>query len=46
MGAKGAEEPAVEEGQDLESWVQCDRCTKWRRIPAAVAEALEDDSPW
>lgn len=29
-----------------DSWVQCDRCEKWRRIPAAVAESLEEETPW
>jgi hypothetical protein len=41
--------PAEAQGDDpeeLQSWVQCDRCQKWRRIPAVVAEALDDDSPW
>ena len=28
------------------SWVQCDRCDKWRRLPEATAEALEEDVPW
>ena len=29
-----------------ESWVQCDSCNKWRRIPAVLADKLEDDVPW
>ncbi|KAK9868684.1 hypothetical protein WJX84_008524 [Apatococcus fuscideae] len=28
------------------SWVQCDRCDKWRRLSEATAEALEEDVPW
>ena len=29
-----------------DDWVQCDRCAKWRRVPEAVAESLDDDAPW
>lgn len=29
-----------------DSWVQCDTCNKWRRIPVALAEALGDDDKW
>lgn len=29
-----------------QSWVQCDACEKWRRIPHALAESLADDEPW
>jgi hypothetical protein len=29
-----------------ESWVQCDSCNKWRRIPALLADKLEDDAQW
>jgi len=29
-----------------ESWVQCDSCNKWRRIPAVLADKLDDNVPW
>lgn len=29
-----------------DSWVQCDGCNKWRRVPVAVANELSDDAPW
>lgn len=29
-----------------ESWVQCDSCNKWRRIPAVLADELDDNVPW
>ena len=29
-----------------DSWVQCDSCNKWRRIPAAVADQLDENVPW
>ncbi|KAK9817923.1 hypothetical protein WJX72_004317 [[Myrmecia] bisecta] len=28
------------------SWVACDSCGKWRRLPKALVELLEDDAPW
>ena len=28
------------------AWVQCDNCSKWRRVPKSVADALDDDTPW
>lgn len=30
----------------ITSWVACDACNKWRRIPKAVAESLQDDAGW
>lgn len=30
----------------ITSWVACDSCNKWRRIPKAVAESLQDDAGW
>lgn len=32
--------------ESAQDWVQCDRCTKWRRVPHSVAEALGDDDEW
>lgn len=32
--------------QPVDSWVQCDRCNKWRRIPTEAAQRLADDAPW
>jgi hypothetical protein len=29
-----------------QQWVQCDKCEKWRRVAAALAEGLADDEPW
>ena len=29
-----------------ESWVQCDSCNNWRRIPAVLADKLDDNVPW
>jgi hypothetical protein len=34
------------EAEGVESWVQCDRCNKWRRVPKNVADALDEDAPW
>jgi hypothetical protein len=28
------------------TWVQCDACAKWRRIPVSVAETLDDKVKW
>lgn len=29
------------------AWVRCDDCYKWRRIPAALADSIEDtNSNW
>ncbi|GAX78574.1 hypothetical protein CEUSTIGMA_g6014.t1, partial [Chlamydomonas eustigma] len=36
------EEPVVTK----DTWVQCDSCNKWRRIPAIVADQLADDAKW
>ncbi|GLC55996.1 hypothetical protein PLESTB_001053200 [Pleodorina starrii] len=32
--------------QDADNWVLCDRCTKWRRIPAAFVDQIREDTPW
>lgn len=40
------EEDSVKSEQDADNWVQCDRCTKWRRVPKRVTDALEDDVKW
>lgn len=29
-----------------EAWVQCDRCQKWRRVPASAIELLDAESRW
>eukprot|EP00955_Chlamydomonas_euryale_P071969 361251-Chlamydomonas_euryale.AAC.7 len=29
-----------------DTWVQCDSCNKWRRIPVLVAEQLDDNAQW
>lgn len=31
---------------EKQTWVQCDNCEKWRRVPAELAEGLADDEPW
>lgn len=31
---------------EKETWVQCDSCQKWRRVPVEMAEALSDDDKW
>ena len=28
------------------TWVQCDKCALWRRIPVAIAETLDESTPW
>ena len=28
------------------AWAQCDRCNQWRRLPQALADALDPDAPW
>lgn len=38
--------PGASIKKSIDSWVQCDRCDKWRRIPQAVAEGLDEDAPW
>ncbi|KAG1676074.1 hypothetical protein FOA52_014939 [Chlamydomonas sp. UWO 241] len=30
----------------MDSWICCDACSKWRRIPAAMADTLDDDAQW
>ncbi|GIL91288.1 hypothetical protein Vretimale_10000 [Volvox reticuliferus] len=32
--------------QEADNWVLCDRCTKWRRIPAAFVDQIKEDTPW
>ena len=32
--------------QQKVTWVQCDDCSKWRRVPQAVADSLDDNSSW
>lgn len=44
--AQVAPEPEDAEPEDAETWVQCDGCNKWRRLPTSVAAALSDDTPW
>lgn len=29
-----------------ESWVCCDTCEKWRRIPAELASSLKEEDSW
>lgn len=29
-----------------QTWVQCDKCSSWRKIPTALAESLAEDVPW
>lgn len=45
---KQASPEAVLQGLSLlkESWVQCDGCSKWRRVPKQLADELRDDTPW
>jgi histone-lysine N-methyltransferase SETD2 len=31
---------------EQQTWVQCDACEKWRRIPTDLAQNLNDDEPW
>jgi hypothetical protein len=37
---------APAKSQAIENWVQCDRCSKWRRVREELVEALNDDSHW
>jgi hypothetical protein len=30
----------------IDSWICCDRCGKWRRVPKEMADGLEDDAEW
>eukprot|EP00850_Spirogloea_muscicola_P016142 SM000129S26129 [mRNA] locus=s129:103658:108452:+ [translate_table: standard] len=39
-GGGGGERPPCS------SWVQCDECGKWRRVPSEVGEGLAGDSKW
>ncbi|MEW5316180.1 MAG: hypothetical protein WDW38_007566 [Sanguina aurantia] len=32
--------------QEAQSWVQCDKCNTWRRIPRVIAKQLGDEVPW
>ncbi len=36
----------LEKEEDEQSWVQCDKCTKWRRLPPEVAAQLNDEAEW
>lgn len=38
--------PMDVDAEGKESWVQCDSCNKWRRIPTTLAEQLSDSVPW
>jgi hypothetical protein len=29
-----------------DNWIQCDSCSKWRRVPKNIADALGDDDEW
>ena len=29
-----------------QTWVQCDRCTKWRRMPQVLADSLDEEAHW
>ena len=40
-GADGADGAAADGGAQLENWVQCDVCLKWRVIDASALRALE-----
>ena len=46
LALPAAEIPAAQAVPVRESWVQCDSCTKWRRVPKALADALDEDAPW
>ncbi|KAK9809740.1 hypothetical protein WJX73_001840 [Symbiochloris irregularis] len=38
--------PAAKLPPARDSWVQCDQCRQWRRVPKPLAESLDDDAPW
>lgn len=38
--------PGVAKRSKDQTWVQCDRCTKWRRIPQVLADSLDEDAHW
>jgi hypothetical protein len=38
--------PAQAKPRKDDTWVQCDRCSKWRRIPQMVADGLDEDANW
>ena len=29
-----------------QTWVQCDRCSKWRRLPQILADSLDEEASW
>ncbi|KAJ9531590.1 hypothetical protein QJQ45_014945 [Haematococcus lacustris] len=37
---------AQEDDGLVDSWVACDRCSKWRRVPKAVAQSISEDASW
>ncbi|KAL4422425.1 hypothetical protein ABPG75_008622 [Micractinium tetrahymenae] len=43
MAGAPAAPPAVLE---TVSWVQCDKCSKWRKISTELADGLSDEVPW
>ena len=38
--------PAEGKRSKDQTWVQCDRCTKWRRIPQVMADSLDENAHW
>ncbi|CAD7699864.1 unnamed protein product [Ostreobium quekettii] len=45
-GGEGSDSGWSSGDESAENWVQCDACNKWRSIPQAVADALDDETPW
>lgn len=45
-GASATQNVQSELEHDADHWIQCDRCSKWRRVPPKVAQAIEDDAEW
>ena len=31
---------------EITTWIACDTCNKWRRIPKDLAESVKDDARW
>lgn len=46
MAAVAVDIPVPKTAMDRESWVQCDSCSKWRRVPKVLADALDEETPW
>ena len=48
MGAPPLLDPGGATGVvgQADNWVQCDRCSQWRRVPESVVDNLADDSHW